>query len=448
MRNFNNLTNLPFPVVFSENELLGGLGCQLRLFAERVHLIDIGQVESNICKVSFLDLYTIDGKAGSLFALGKNVDVFLVYVAAEETEESGKFLIRESGSILESPCVVVCCETVGNGAYLHLVLVHLIFLRTTGKDANNEQYESRKWYFHIINFKILTKVVKKIWKINTFSLLLHKILIKMLKFISFGSGSSGNCYYFSAGSEGLLIDAGIGMRTLKKYLHDYNIKLDEIKNILVTHDHADHIKAVGVLSTDYNMPVYATKEVHNGIMRNYCVHKKIPSANTKVIEKNVRIKVGDLYITPFTVPHDSSDNVGYCIESDGIVFCLMTDVGHVTDEMKKYISMSDYLVLEANYDEEMLRVGNYPQYLKERIASDRGHLSNRDCGEALANNATERLKKVWLCHLSEENNHPVLAQKTVEQVLRSYGIVAGKDFQVEILKRKSASELFEIDGII
>lgn len=448
MRDFNNLTNLPFSVVFSENELLGGLGCQLRLFAERVHLIDIGQVENHVGKVSFLDLYTIDGKAGSLFALGKNIDVFLIDVAAEKAEESGKFLIRESGSILESPCVVVCCETVGNGAYLHLVLVHLIFLRTTGKDANNEQYESRKWYFHIINFKILTKVVKKIWKINTFSLLLHKILIKMLKFISFGSGSSGNCYYFSAGSEGLLIDAGIGMRTLKKYLHDYNIKLDEIKNILVTHDHADHIKAVGVLSTDYNMPVYATKEVHNGIMRNYCVHKKIPSANTKVIEKNVRIKVGDLYITPFTVPHDSSDNVGYCIESDGIVFCLMTDVGHVTDEMKKYISMSDYLVLEANYDEEMLRVGNYPQYLKERIASDRGHLSNKDCGEALANNATERLKKVWLCHLSEENNHPVLAQKTVEQVLRSYGIVAGKDFQVEILKRKSASELFEIDGII
>ena len=270
----------------------------------------------------------------------------------------------------------------------------------------------------------------------------------MLKFISFGSGSSGNCYYFSAGSEGLLIDAGIGIRTLKKYLHDYNIKLDEIKRILITHDHADHIKAVGVLSTDYNMHVYATKEVHNGIMRNYCVHKKIPASNTKVIEKNVRIKVGDFFVTPFTVPHDSSDNVGYCIESEGIVFCLMTDAGHVTDEMKKYISMSDYLVLEANYDEEMLRVGNYPQYLTERIASDRGHLSNKDCGEALANNATEKLKKVWLCHLSEENNHPVLAQKTVEQVLRSYGIIAGKDFQLEILKRKSASELFEIDGII
>ena len=241
-----------------------------------------------------------------------------------------------------------------------------------------------------------------------------------------------------------MIDAGVGIRTLKKYLHDYNIKLDEINNILVTHDHADHIKAVGALSSEHDIPVYATREVHNGIMRNYCVHKKIPASNVKIIDKDVRINVGDFRITPFTVPHDSSDNVGYCLEYEDIVFCLMTDAGHVTDDMKKYISMSDYLVLESNYDEEMLRVGTYPQYLKERIASERGHLSNKDCGEALANNATDKLKKVWLCHLSEENNHPVLAQKTVEQVLRSYGIIAGKDFQVEVLKRKSASDIYEL----
>lgn len=266
----------------------------------------------------------------------------------------------------------------------------------------------------------------------------------MLKFASFGSGSSGNCYYFSAGSEGLLIDAGIGIRSLKKYLHDYNIKLDDIKNILVTHDHADHIKSVGVLSSEYDIPVFATSVVHEGITRNYCVHKKIPGSNVHVIQKDERIKIGDFYVTPFTVPHDSSDNVGYCLECDDLTFCLMTDVGRVTDDMKTYISKSDYLVLEANYDEEMLRVGNYPQYLKDRIASDRGHLSNKDCGEALANNATEKLKRVWLCHLSEENNHPVLAQKTVEQVLRSYGIIAGKDFDVEVLKRKSASEIFEL----
>lgn len=266
----------------------------------------------------------------------------------------------------------------------------------------------------------------------------------MLKFISFGSGSSGNCYYLSTGTDGLLLDAGVAIRKLKKYLHDYDIKIESVKNILVTHDHADHIKSVGALSTEYNIPVHATREVHEGIGRNYSVHKKVPVSLAHVIEKNEQIKIGDFLVTPFSVPHDSSDNVGYRVEHDGVVFCLMTDVGHVTEEMKTYIGEANYLVLEANYDEEMLKVGNYPQFLKDRILSPNGHLSNRECGEALANNATSELRHVWLCHLSEENNHPVLAQKTVEQVLRSYGIVVGKDFAFDVLKRKCASEVFEL----
>lgn len=266
----------------------------------------------------------------------------------------------------------------------------------------------------------------------------------MLKFISFGSGSSGNCYYLSTGTDGLLLDAGVAIRKLKKYLHDYDIKIESVKNILVTHDHADHIKSVGALSTEYNIPVHATREVHEGIGRNYSVHKKVPGNLAHVIEKNEQIKIGDFLVTPFSVPHDSSDNVGYRVEYDGVVFCLMTDVGHVTEEMKTYIGEANYLVLEANYDEEMLKVGNYPQFLKDRILSPNGHLSNRECGEALANNATSELRHVWLCHLSEENNHPVLAQKTVEQVLRSYGIVVGKDFAFDVLKRKCASEVFEL----
>ncbi len=266
----------------------------------------------------------------------------------------------------------------------------------------------------------------------------------MLNFISFGSGSSGNCYYLATETDRLLIDAGVGIRTLKKALHDNNIKLESINKVLVTHDHADHIKSVGVLGSDYGVDVYATSEVHNGIHRNYCVHKKVPGEHAKVLAKGETVVIGDFTITPFSVPHDSSDNVGYRIEVDGVVFCLMTDVGHVTEEMKKHIGDANYLVLEANYDEEMLRVGNYPQYLKERIAGPTGHLSNKDCGEALANNATMELHHVWLCHLSEENNHPVLAQKTVEQVLRSYGLIAGKDFKVEVLKRKSPSEMFDL----
>ncbi len=266
----------------------------------------------------------------------------------------------------------------------------------------------------------------------------------MLRFISFGSGSSGNCYYLSTGTDGLLLDAGVAIRRLKKYLHDYDITTDSIHNILVTHDHADHIKSVGAISAECNIPVHTTQKVHIGIGKNYSVHKKVPFHLAHVLAKNEQVRIGEFLVTPFSVPHDSSDNVGYRIEYDGIVFCLMTDVGHVTDEMKQYINEANYLVLESNYDEEMLQSGNYPQYLKERIHGPNGHLSNRECGEALANNATDRLKHVWLCHLSEENNHPVLAQKTVEQVLRSYGIIAGKDFGFDVLKRKVASPVFEL----
>lgn len=266
----------------------------------------------------------------------------------------------------------------------------------------------------------------------------------MLKFISFGSGSSGNSYMLFTETDGLLIDAGVGIRLLKKHLHESGLKIDQVNNILITHDHADHIKSVGVISSEYNIPVHAPRNVHVGIVNNYCVHKKIPADLVKIIDKDVRIKVGDFYVTPFAVPHDSTCNVGYKVEYDGVVFCLITDAGHITEEMKKFIGEANYLVIEADYDKVMLKDGPYPDHLKVRIAGPTGHLSNEDCGEAIANNATEALRHVWLCHLSEENNHPVLAQKTVEQVLRSYGLIAGKDFNVDVLKRKTASEIYEL----
>lgn len=266
----------------------------------------------------------------------------------------------------------------------------------------------------------------------------------MLKFLSLGSGSSGNCYLLQTANDAMLIDSGVGVRTIKKYLHEYGISISSVKRILITHDHADHIKSVGVISGEYNIPVYATREVHGGIERNYCVPKKIPEDNRKFIEKGVRVKLGDFLVTPFAVPHDSAGNVGYRIEAEGVVFCLMTDVGSVTEDMQQYIGEAQYLVLEANYDAEMLRNGAYPEHLKVRIEGPQGHLSNHDCAEAIANHATASLKHVWLCHLSEENNHPVLALKTVEQILRSYGIIMGKDFLVEDLKRKTPSQLYEL----
>ena len=261
----------------------------------------------------------------------------------------------------------------------------------------------------------------------------------MFKFISFGSGSSGNCYELYTESDALLIDAGVGIRGLKKQMKDYGQSMGKVRHLLITHDHADHIKCVGSISHEYLLPVYATKIVHQGIDRNYCVSRKVAPELRRYIEPGVTIELGSFRVTPFTVPHDSSDNVGYMIEAQGISFCI------ITDEMANYISKANYLVLEANHDREMLQQGPYPEHLKERIQSGNGHLSNSICGEAIAQHMSEALRHVWLCHLSEENNHPELARKTVETVLRSYGIIAGKDLQLDVLKRTMPTGIFELE---
>lgn len=270
----------------------------------------------------------------------------------------------------------------------------------------------------------------------------------MLNYISFGSGSSGNCCYLYTENEGIVIDAGLGVRALKKHLKNYGLSLFASSGILITHDHADHVRSVGCLSHDYNLPVYATKGVHDGIGKNWSVRKKIAPELKRTIEKRVPFEIGAFHITSFNVPHDSTDNVGYCIEYEDTTFVLMTDIGHLTDEMKTFIGRANYLVIEADYEKQMLESGPYPRHLKERIASPFGHQSNTECGLAIAENATPALKHVWLCHLSDENNHPDLAEKTVKQVLRQHGIIAGEDagadFKLDVLKRKTPSEVYKL----
>ena len=289
-----------------------------------------------------------------------------------------------------------------------------------------------------------TKIVKNFVIRIFFANFAGKITNKMLRFISFGSGSSGNSYYLYTETDSILIDVGVGIRALKKHFHNYGLRFEDVHHIFITHDHADHVKSVGSLSTDYHLPVYATRKIHVGIERNYCVRKKIAPNHVHVIEKGVPLNVGEFKVTPFGVPHDSTDNVGYFVECEGVTFCLITDVGHITEEMHDFIGRSNYLVIEANHSEEMLLQGHYPQYLKDRILGPNGHLSNVACGQALADYASPGLRHVWLCHLSEENNHPELARKTVEQILRSKGIVVGKDFELDVLRRKTPSEIYKL----
>lgn len=267
----------------------------------------------------------------------------------------------------------------------------------------------------------------------------------MLKFISFGSSSSGNCYYLYNDEEGLMIDAGVSFRPIKKYFHSLALPMAGIQNIIITHDHADHVKSVGSISTKLDIPVYATSRTHEGIEHNYCVKIKIPADKKRVIESGVPFQLGGFRITPFDVPHDSLECVGYKIEYQDMTFCLITDVGVVTDEIRQMIGEANYLVLEANHDEaKLMAFPNYSQRLKERIRGNKGHLSNHDCGVALAENSTPKLKRVWLCHLSEKTNTPECAQATVNNVLRDYGLVGGLDFKLEPLERKSLSGPYDL----
>ncbi|NLA94771.1 MAG: MBL fold metallo-hydrolase [Bacteroidales bacterium] len=265
-----------------------------------------------------------------------------------------------------------------------------------------------------------------------------------IHFMSLSSGSSGNCYYLGTEDYGILIDGGIPVKQIKGYLRDAGIPFERVSAVFVTHDHADHIKSLGNLGEKCGIPIYATKETHAGINNNYCTVKKLESC-VRYIEKETPFSFRDFRITAFEVPHDGTDNVGYHIEVDGKVLCFVTDLGHITDTAARYILKAHYLIVETNYDEDMLRMGNYPQFLKERITSPFGHLSNKTTANFLAENITPNLKHIWLCHLSEENNHPEIAYKTVEYKLRGVGIIPGKDVELCALKRTTPSKLYILD---
>ncbi|MCL1942188.1 MAG: MBL fold metallo-hydrolase [Candidatus Azobacteroides sp.] len=255
-----------------------------------------------------------------------------------------------------------------------------------------------------------------------------------LEFLSLASGSSGNCYYLGDSTGGILIDAGIAVRTIKKGLKDAGIAFEKILGILITHDHFDHIKSAGVLGEKYNIPVYSTEAVLQGINKNLRTGEKIYGSG-RTIEKETPFRLSDFTITAFDVPHDGTDNVGYHISRKNIQIVFATDLGHIPDNAGNYLRSADYLILESNYDDEMLKHSRYHYSLRARISGDNGHLGNKQTAEFLAENYTPRLKHVFLCHLSKENNHPELVYKTIELRLAQNNIIVGKDLQITVLKR-------------
>jgi len=262
------------------------------------------------------------------------------------------------------------------------------------------------------------------------------------KFFSLGSGSSGNCYYLGTNESGILIDAGVGIRSVQKALKEYGVSFHKIMAVLVTHDHADHIKTVGCFGDKYSIPVYTTETIHQGIVRNRMVRANLYHTK-RVIEKEVPFTINDFKITAFEVPHDSIENVGYHIEFDDQVFVLVTDIGCITDKIRQYASRANHLVIESNYDEVMLQTGSYPYYLKQRIGSGMGHLSNRHTADFLSSIYDQHMQNIWLCHLSQDNNRPEIACQTVEKALAEKGCKVGKNIRLEALSRFKVSGLRE-----
>lgn len=264
----------------------------------------------------------------------------------------------------------------------------------------------------------------------------------MLNFISFGSGSSGNCYYFYNERSGIMIDAGVSLRRLKRDFAVHGLNLSRIDGLLLTHDHADHVKHVAKVSGQLGLNVYTTAAVHRALSALRFETSHVEPRHVRFLEQGEYIELGDFKVTAFRVPHDSMDCSGYFIECDDVAVCLITDVGSVTDEIAEFISRCSFLIIEANYDKEMLETGKYPKLLKYRISCGTGHLSNVYCGEAIARYAPDELKAVYLCHLSAENNRPAIAERVVGELISSR---FGDRLELHVLERTGVSGPFSLN---
>ncbi|MBD5206760.1 MAG: MBL fold metallo-hydrolase [Bacteroidales bacterium] len=250
---------------------------------------------------------------------------------------------------------------------------------------------------------------------------------RRLRYISFGSGSSGNSCYIGNSKGGFLIDAGLKADQVEAELASHGVTMKMVKGLLLTHDHSDHVRyAYNILRTNRHMGLYCTPRVLSGLLRRHSISKRIKEYHEPIF-KEIPFRIMDFEITAFDVPHDGTDNMGFSIEWEGKRFVLATDLGAVTERARFYMSQANYLVIEANYDDDMLRSGHYPEYLKARIRTDRGHMRNEETAAFLQDIVNPDLKNIFLCHLSQDNNTPAKALKAVREALEAKGVKVGGD---------------------
>ncbi len=246
-------------------------------------------------------------------------------------------------------------------------------------------------------------------------------------YMSFGSGSSGNSCYIGTPRGGVIVDVGVKADVIESALKANGVDMKMVKGVCLTHDHSDHVRyAYSLLRAHKHLRLYCTLRVLNAILRRHGISKRIKDYHQPIF-KEIPFKIADFEITAFDVPHDANDNAGFhFLTPGGKHFVMATDLGAVSDRARHYMSMANYLMIEANYDLQMLRRGPYPEYLKARIATERGHLDNADTARLVSEIAGPHLHHIFLCHLSNDNNTPEKALTAVRTALEEKGFTVGE----------------------
>jgi phosphoribosyl 1,2-cyclic phosphodiesterase len=263
-----------------------------------------------------------------------------------------------------------------------------------------------------------------------------------MEFCSIASGSSGNSVFIGSDHSAVLVDAGISARRIVNALSGIGHSLQDLKGILVTHEHADHISALGVLSRKAKIPIYATA----GTIRKIKSYKSLGAIDEDLfheIKSDEPFSLGDLQIFPFRISHDAAEPVAYRVEGDGKAAAVATDMGCFDHDIVSHLQNLDTVLLESNHDKNMLEVGPYPYPLKMRILGPRGHLSNESAAALLCEILNDHMKGIYLGHLSKENNYAALAYATVTCAVTENGACPykGDDLPIQVASRDHPMEL-------
>ena len=262
----------------------------------------------------------------------------------------------------------------------------------------------------------------------------------MLNFCSLYSGSSGNCLYVESENTKLLIDAGVSLKKIETGLETLNVDPSSLDGILVTHEHSDHIQSLGNLSKKYNLPVFANSETFDAMPKQT---DKISSENKHYFNTKENFSIKDIEISPFTIPHDAANPCGFNIYNNSDKISIATDIGHITNDILKQLEDSRFILLESNYDTEVLKCSKYPYMLKKRIAGPNGHLSNDVASKVINYLLQGNLKTAMLGHLSKESNFPELAYQTVVNELINSGTDVSK-LTLSVASRDTVGKLIHI----